>query len=197
MNERKFESVSAFVDRELAGREVVDELLADKDLAESWSNYHLIGDVMRGEAPEVINLDLADKVMAALDDDVTVLAPKTAAQETGFTGKVVQFFKPIGQVAIAASAAGLMIIGVQQMNVANNDPVMQNNVVQTTHFGGVAEPVSLNVSKEQELKQRQSQLEQQRRIQALLTDHNQQVKFHATRPDVEQQEKAEQTDDIK
>ena len=58
--------------------------------------------------------------------------------------KVVKLVKPIGQVAIAASAAGLMIIGVGQ-NVANNPEIITpSQVVQTMPLAGYANPVSFN-----------------------------------------------------
>ncbi len=93
-----------------------------------------------------------------------------------FKAKVVQFAKPFGQVAIAASAAGLMVIGVQQ-NVAENETFAPNQVVQTQPFGGIAEPVSLNFQQNSRVSQKQAIAEQQRRFQALLHDHQQQIKF--------------------
>jgi len=92
----------------------------------------------------------------------------------------VNLFKPVGQFAIAASAAGLMIVGVQQ-NVAQNDPqydrITPSQVVQTVPFGGVADPVSFNYQQPNRNAQRQAYLEQQRRFQALLSDHQRQIKL--------------------
>ena len=108
-----------------------------------------------------------------------------------FKAKVTGLVKPMGQVAIAASAAALMIIGVQH-NVANNDLVTPSQVVQTVPLTGYANPVSFNVQPVQPEKSFQSKQQtqqamneqivaervaQQRRLQALLKDHNQQVKL--------------------
>ena len=91
--------------------------------------------------------------------------------------KVVQFAKPFGQMAIAASAAGLMVMGVQQ-NSADNDVLLpETQVVKTMPFGGVAEPVSLNFQQTSRTSEKQAFIEQQRRFQALLSDHHQQVKL--------------------
>ena len=94
-----------------------------------------------------------------------------------FKAKVLQFAKPFGSLAIAASAAGLMVLGVQQ-NVAVNDAVIPAQVFQTVPFGGTASPVSLNFQHpEQRSSQKQAYIEQQRRFQALLSDHQQQIKL--------------------
>jgi sigma-E factor negative regulatory protein RseA len=97
----------------------------------------------------------------------------------------------MGQVAIAASAAALMIVGVQH-NVANNDLVTPSQVVQTMPLTGYANPVSFNVQSAEPRYSSQSQqtpqqatnqqiaaqrVVQQRRLQALLSDHNKQVKL--------------------
>ena len=98
----------------------------------------------------------------------------------------------MGQVAIAASAAVLMIVGVQQ-NVAGNSPlVTPSQVVQTMPLAGYANPVSFNLQSSQpeqnQQNKRQTQqamnekiaaerVAQQRRLHALLKDHNQQVKL--------------------
>ena len=98
--------------------------------------------------------------------------------------------KPMGQVAIAASAAALMIVGVQQ-NVSDSlSPVTPSQVVQTMPLAGYANPVSFNVTPQTNNSQSNSQTQQaldnkiaaervaqQRRLHALLQDHNQQVKI--------------------
>ena len=132
----------------------------------------------------------------AIAEEPTVLAPisKASFSET-VKAKVIQFAKPFGQVAIAASAAGLMVIGVQQ-NVAENDALVPNPIVQTVPFGGIAEPVSLNYQQNSRMSQQQAIVEQQRRFQALLQDHKQQLKFTALAEKPENAEK-EVTDTVK
>ncbi|TPH16562.1 sigma-E factor negative regulatory protein [Litorilituus lipolyticus] len=109
-----------------------------------------------------------------------------SAQER-FKAKVVKLLRPIGQVAIAASAAGLMIVGVQQNSADNNlvEPLIPSQVVQTVPLSGFANPVSFNVNadsnqqtQQMTAKQKNAQrIAQQRRFQALLLDHQQQVKL--------------------
>jgi len=177
MSESKFETVSSLVDSYQANDELFDEIVKDSQLSDTWDRYHLIGDVMRDEVPDAINIDLSLNIAQAIADEPTVLAPVSRVSITeAVKAKVVQFAKPFGQLAIAASAAGLMVIGVQQ-NVAENESFSPNQVVQTNPFGGIAEPVSLNYQQTNKVSQKQAFVEQQRRFQALLQDHQQQIKF--------------------
>lgn len=194
MSKNKFETVSSNIDQ----FEIHDELLADiakdEQLSEAWSRYHLVGDIMRGEASESIHLDLSDKIAAAIAEEPTVLAPKPSTLFTQVKAKIVYLTKPIGQVAIAASAAGLVILGVQQANVANNmDPVMQNQVVQPMPIG-VADPVSYSYQQPSRASQQQAIAEQRRRIHAVLSDHKQQIKLQSQ---PKANDKVEQEDDTK
>jgi len=87
-----------------------------------------------------------------------------------------------------------MVMGVQQ-NTADNDVVLPaSQVVKTMPFGGIAEPVSLNFQQTSRTSEKQAFVEQQRRFQALLSDHQQQIKLSSvdvnTTP---QQDKAEES----
>ena len=230
MSEGKFESMSSLVDDHQASKDEtlvdlsIDEILKDDELATSWQNYHLIGDVMRDEVTESLQLDLTEQIADAIAKEATILSPINAAgannspednaldnqaipeqqdsqlennqvisAENRFKAKVVKLFKPLGQVAIAASAAGLMIVGVQQNSASNSieSPIVPNQVVQTMPLTGFANPVSFNASTQNQQVNRKLQqqvasqkkneqlMEQQRRFQALLADHQQQVKLTA------------------
>jgi sigma-E factor negative regulatory protein RseA len=136
---------------------------------------------MRDDAPDAIDLDLTIAIANAIAEEPTILAPKPSQKlSEKLKAKVVQFARPFGQVAIAASAAGVMVLGVQQ-NVADNDISTPYQVVQTNQaLGGIAQPVSLNFQQNSRANEQQAQqafVEQQRRFQALLQDHKQQMKF--------------------
>ena len=178
MCENKFENVSSVVDNYQQTDELFDEILNDSHLSATWQRYHLMGDVMRGDTSDVINLDLSSTIASAIADEPTILAPRANNNVVDkLKAKVVQFAKPFGQMAIAASAAGLMVMGVQQ-NSADNDVLLpETQVVKTMPFGGVAEPVSLNFQQTSRTSEKQAFIEQQRRFQALLSDHHQQVKL--------------------
>lgn len=178
MSESKFETVSQLVDNYQQSDEAFDALIEDEQLSDTWDRYHLIGDIIRGEVNTNLSRDLSADIANAIASEPTVLAPvNKSTNSTTLKAKVVKLFKPVGQMAIAASAAGLMILGVQQ-NVAQNDVVMPNQVVQTIPLAGVAEPVSLNFQQRPDKNaQRQAYFEQQRRFQALLSDHQHQIKL--------------------
>lgn len=177
MSENKFETISLLVDNYQSENEKLDEVLKDEQLSDTWDRYHLIGDVIRNDMPDEIQMDLSAQIAEAISHEPTVLAPRNAQS---FVNKakanVVKFIKPFGQVAIAASAAGLMILGVQQ-NVADTDTVAPTQVLQTIPLGGFADPVSFNYQNNSQKAQQQAFAMQQRRFQALLSDHQQQVKF--------------------
>ena len=138
MIENKFETVSSVVDSYQPSDEVIDELLNDADLSATWDRYHLMGDLMRDETSDVINVDFASTIALAIENEPTVLAPRSSSShlvKSKIKAKVIQLAKPFGQMAIAASAAGLMVMGVQQNSVDNGFEIPENKMVQTTPFG--------------------------------------------------------------
>ena len=83
MSESKFETISSIVDNyrvpEQESEQTIDEMLKDEDLANTWENYHLIGDVMRNEVPAALQLDLSAQIASAIADEPTVLAPRRSS----------------------------------------------------------------------------------------------------------------------
>ena len=66
MSENKFETISALVDSDHTidhkSKQAIDEILKDEHLTKTWQHYHLIGDVMRGEVTQTLQLDLSAKI---------------------------------------------------------------------------------------------------------------------------------------
>ena len=190
MSESKFETISSIVDNyrvpDEKSEQTIDEILKDEHLANTWQSYHLIGDVMRNEIPQTLQLDLSAQIASAIAEEPTVLAPSASGSKVniGFKAKVIQFMKPVGQLAIAASAAGLMVIGVQQNTADTNEIITPSQIVQTKPLGGFANPVSFHYpqnTKSQQQAALEQRIEQQRRFQALLSDHQQQIKLSAVK----------------
>ena len=178
MSENKFETVSSCVDNHQHTENTFDDIINDEHLSATWERYHLIGDVLRNDTPDVLQLDLSVEIAKAIADEPTILAPKTNnVFVLKIKAKVIQMAKPVGQLAIAASAAGLMILGVQSNVAQNNDTVLPSQIVQTIPLAGIAEPVSLNFQQTNRASQKQAFIEQQRRFHALLSDHQQQIKL--------------------
>ncbi|EKP0249802.1 transcriptional regulator [Aeromonas veronii] len=182
------EQISALMDGDLSDAEVLNELEMDSDLQDTWGRYHLIGDAMRGDLPVNLQLDLSDSIMAALEDEPTILAPKpvetapvlqpvVASVKTD--SNVVPLFRRVGQqlgqYAIAASVAAAVIFGVQQYQ--GQDGVPANPVLNTIPIGGSAAPVSVHYPQQDGARARQQGLteqqmqEQRERINAFLRDH--------------------------
>jgi len=182
MSESRFEAVSMLVDNYQVTDAHLTRMSKEPKLSDTWAHYHLIGDVLRGEMPETVQLDLSARIASAIADEPAILAPqaKTSSSVAQLKAKVLQFAKPFGQMAIAASAAGLMILGVQHTNVADNNAAMPRQVVQTVPLGGVADPVSYDVEQTDRAAQQQAYIMQQRRFQALLADHQQQIKLNSS-----------------
>src|SRR2546427_9915426 len=69
------EKLSALIDSELQGDSLhahLGRLRADPELRSAWDTYHLIGDALRGQ----ISPGIADRVVARLREEPTVLAPR-------------------------------------------------------------------------------------------------------------------------
>jgi len=69
------EKVSALIDGELQSDSLhahLGRLRADPELRGAWDTYHLIGDALRGQ----VGPGIADRVVARLREEPTVLAPR-------------------------------------------------------------------------------------------------------------------------
>ncbi|MBL0710546.1 MAG: transcriptional regulator [Colwellia sp.] len=208
MSENKFETISSLVDNhrvaEQSSEQIIDEILKDEHLSTAWQQYHLIGDVIRDDiSPTLLSLDLSAQIAEAIADEPSILAPKplshadnkistlnsglTARLKNTLKSKVTQLIKPVGQLAIAASAAGLMIVSVQQNTADTHEIITPSQVVQTKPLAGFANPVSFNFQQNIQLQPDQKALidqrriVQQRRFQVLLSDHQQQIKLSAAK----------------
>jgi sigma-E factor negative regulatory protein RseA len=175
---QKFENLSALVDGEnsdstSSSSHVLDAVKNDAELQLKWKSYHLIRDGLRQELPTTINFDIADKVALALESEPAILAPKKTWRDLPLVGSVVPFAKQGGQMAIAASVAVAMIIGVQQFNQTDvNQPF--NAAPPIPGIQGGLSPVSFDQTR---TIPNSDGVEQRRRINAYLTDHKQQLRF--------------------
>jgi len=74
-----------------------------------WSRYHLIGDLLRGELPHGVSVDVRDRVTAALASEPVILAPGRLRR----WGEAL--LQPAAGVAVAASVALAVVFGVQHL----------------------------------------------------------------------------------
>lgn len=106
--QRQEEHLSALVDGEterFETRRIVDSLLDDAELQGRWERYHLIGEVLRQEHSVLAEAGFRDRVMQAIDQES---ADPPAPPPRGR-----HWVRPVLGLAMAASVAGAMVIGLQ------------------------------------------------------------------------------------
>lgn len=105
------DQISALIDGELpvdSADHLFIALKAKNEISESWATYHLIGDVMRGNA--VFKADFDERFMQRLDQEPSVLSPSSlspnnkASSNKGFTRTSTAW-------SLAASVAAVMFVG--------------------------------------------------------------------------------------
>lgn len=99
------DQLSALMDGELDdadSRQAFATLARDPQARRAWHDYHLLGAALRNEP--YLATDLTAKVMAALEDEPVVLAPRNLAR----SGRA---DKGHGWMALAASMAGVAFVG--------------------------------------------------------------------------------------
>ncbi|WP_088332332.1 RseA family anti-sigma factor [Lacimicrobium sp. SS2-24] len=175
MTDKKFEDLSAWMDGE-SNSGMIGETCSDKELSAKWQRYHLIRDGLRKELPQQLDFDISASVAKAIEAEPAILAPRKGIRDIPVIGAVVPFLRRGGQAAIAASVAAAMIIGVQQLNQPQPEqpfssaPALQLPGMQT---GGLS-PVSLEQTR---ALPRTDAIEQKRRINAYLNDHQRQMRL--------------------
>ncbi len=104
------EQISALMDDEIAledASRLIASLHNNKQAAEVWSDYHLIGDAMRGNA--MFSKNFKQNLMQKIEMEPTVLAPKAAQQNSQ---KLAEFKEKLPvKWSMAASFAAVMVVG--------------------------------------------------------------------------------------
>ncbi|WP_367988170.1 RseA family anti-sigma factor [Vibrio sp. NTOU-M3] len=188
------EKLSALMDGELVDKALISDLERDQESLQAWKNYHLIGDVMRGEAPEKPEWNIAESVALALEAEpahsalethrsaqVTELAQEAQPTPAQARRQLPAWLTQFGQVAVAACVSLAVILGVQQYG--GSDPSQpeadQLPVLQTIPFSGSAEPVSLTRDSVEKQVNEVNVQEQRRRINAMLQDYELQLRLNS------------------
>ena len=180
---QQHEKLSAFMDGELDDNGFVDSIKNDSESLAKWRSYHVIRSGLRKEASVMPEFDITAQVAAALEQEPTVLAPKSKWKSLPVVNKVVPFLRQSGQLAVAASVAAAVILGVQQVNQqpAAEEPftTFQTPVIPGMPQANMA-PVSLeqsNIVPNNRAGDSDALLQKRRQINALLADHEQQLKL--------------------
>ena len=141
------ENLSAFMDNEEFDFNVIKKLKQDTKTQEKWQYYHVIGDIMRGDAPLNIQWGVASKVRAMVDLESTYNIGQLPERKR--QALTINWFVQSGQIAIAACVSLLVIFGIQEHNNSAGEKEFQPSlpeqlpVLQTIPFSGAVKPVSL------------------------------------------------------
>lgn len=129
------EQLSALIDDEVSTHEVAHLMLAlnsSAEVGETWAQYHLIGDVMRGSA--TLRSNFKHDLMQKIEQEPTVLSPNAALMHHDTTpiltdeATVVPLPKKIPAYwSVAASLSAVMVVGwmMWQTPVVNQNTSMQ------------------------------------------------------------------------
>ena len=111
------EFVSALLDGEVEhlSDQTLSELVEAEHTRASWARYQLIGEVVRESAHDekhpMLGVSFAERLRIQIESEPTVLAPKRRAKR-----EMPSYLQPTAGFALAASVAGVAVIGVQNMS---------------------------------------------------------------------------------
>jgi Negative regulator of sigma E activity len=140
------EHVSALMDNQLQSEQTLNALLNDPSTFETWERYHLIGDALRDELPNQLDLMLSQRIADALEQETMIVKPDRHLFAV-VKPNVKRFVQVAGQYAIAASVALAVLVGINQQH-DNLAGIKQGPVLNTVPIGGSATPVSVNYNPE-------------------------------------------------
>lgn len=188
------EKLSALMDGETIDKALIVDLESDQESMNTWQSYHLIGDVMRGDAPETTNWNISDSVAAALEDEPahsampnlhqvnvepTVAPIEEQPKPQQAKRQLPAWLQQFGQVAVAACVSLAVVLGVQQYGGSDPAAPEQLPVLQTIPFAGSAEPVSLTRESVERPASEANLQEQRKRVHAMLEDYELQLRLNS------------------
>ncbi len=149
------EKISSMVDDELNGQEcsqVIMEVTADNaSVMSSWEQYHMIGEAMRKNLPDVLYADLSNNISKAIASE-PVYHNSLAAQDvadskatvTNIAPKPTNTKNPVWGYAIAASISAFAIAGLFQLNQVDQFAQPIGQTVASKQQPLVQQPPALN-----------------------------------------------------
>lgn len=193
MTNKNYESISALLDDEIQNDELDTTLQQLDDQPEQvgkFSRYGLIGDVLRQEQVLVTNNDFASGIQEALEHveqdttDKTQESVVSIASHPSWGQRVIGRVKSytassagrnVSQFAIAASVALVAVFGVN--NITPEQEINTSPVVSTSPLPFVTNSISpVSLSAEQPSAKPSANQMTQSRINALISDHQQQLR---------------------
>jgi sigma-E factor negative regulatory protein RseA len=176
--------LSAASDNQPLSKAQLDSLLSSAQLQQTLERYQMLGAVLRHETQSPLPASFADDIAAALQNEPTYQLTDSQSLLSRIKNGVAQaangrWLQPVAQGAVAAGVALIAVLGVQQYQQPGEEMLTPQPMLQTQPIAGFATPVSLSqttVSDRFAEQEQQAMLEQQKRLQALLNAHRQQVR---------------------
>ncbi|WP_199609578.1 sigma-E factor negative regulatory protein [Flocculibacter collagenilyticus] len=209
-NEATEQEISTFLDSHSPDNSHAANEFSEEKRA-TWARYHLASDVLRKEVASNIDLGLAERIEAALEFEaphqpVATEVETSPSRVTQWVNKIKQkaggaslsgllsipAFRYSSQLAIAATVAMVSVIGVQQYSDNGVDDTSPLPVFVTKPLDGFASPVSLSTTSNQ---QRNTISADQQRINALILDHQRQIRLKPVSTSVEDASSNQSQDD--
>ena len=128
------EQISALLDDEIAAVDathIITSIQMNKQAADAWSRYHLIGDAIRGTS--MMSADFKQNLMQKIDLEATVLSPTALMTKSMDNNQSEQAKNKIPFTwSIAASFAAVTLVGWMMLHQQIPDGLTQVEVAQNT-----------------------------------------------------------------
>lgn len=170
------EKLSALIDGEHQDPELIKNITQNAELSDKWKRYHLMRDCIRNEMSADMNYDISAQIAKALESELAMVAPKRTWRELPVVASVIPLIQQSGQLAVAACVTAVMIFSYQSYNQPDETQPFLTAPPGVGPQGGLA-PVSLSTSNSVDREGMAILLEQQRQINALIEDHQRQIKL--------------------
>lgn len=164
------ETLSAYMDGYNVNGEFTDTLCSNPELQEKWADYHTIRSIMRGEE-QILGADFSAKMAELIENEEIEKSENTekVSEKRGLLLQLKRWSTPIMQAGIAASVCFAAVVGVNMMTAEESVQTVQP-ALQTLPFSNSVQPVSYNSPASEQPTQEQIE-NQQRRVNALLQNH--------------------------
>ena len=163
MTEQKKQLVARLIDTDNASEQDVEQLISDSETRSIWSRFHLVSDIIKGEAPESIALDFDKIVQSVISNEPTLLVPSARNKNTKakaekapsyIVANIRGWAEQATGLAIAASVTAVMVLGVQTLNSPQTNQ-MANSAITSLEL---LEVDNLQISEESNYSQLQENL---------------------------------------
>jgi len=119
----KTDKLSSLMDGEIRDADQwLERLSHDSEMLGTWQRYHIVRDVMKGQASEFPTLDISAAVSQSIANEPTILTPIWKRLSPRYV------MKQAAGLAVAAAVGTVAVLSVQQTQI---DPIDVNTVAQT------------------------------------------------------------------